>query len=173
MCNCHHCLIVEYTFLLAGPSSHYLCLSFLPDTDSWRELRSPTSTGLYHRISSVPFDDWIIFHCVGILGSNLICSSDEGYYGCFQFASIVDNAAVCTCERVLEGSAVPRGVGLPTPTGTPCVTFGITVNLYFIRNRLWHNLHLKYNIQWLIWSCLIETKESFDLKFILQIGNWF
>lgn len=125
-----------------------------------------STVSTHRRASAVPFDGWIIFHCVGVLGWSLICPSDEGYYGCFRFASIVDNAAMYTCERVLGGSAVPRGVGLPTPTGTPCVTFGITVNPYFIWHSLWHGLYLKYNIQWLIWSCLIEIKESFELQFI-------
>lgn len=116
MCNCFHCLTLEYVFLPAV-SSHCLCL--FPPQHWWLAwapsffLYRPSTciVSMHHRISFIPFNGWIIFHCVDILGSHLICSSGAGYYGCFEFVTIVDKAAVYPCERVLDGRAVSTGVG--------------------------------------------------------------
>lgn len=131
-CDCRVYFFLEETSRPLAVTSHYLCLPS-PAAGSWPWAEAPPPTPKpwdhrcvppYHHCPFWRLNNFPLRRYINIT----FCLSVEGYWGCFKLVTIVDNAVVYICASFVR--AMHR---LLTPTGTPCASFWITVNLFVMK----------------------------------------
>ena len=75
-------------------------------------IMSSSCVHLIKRFKCIPFNGWVVFHCIYIYHSFFIHSSVDGHLGCFLVLATVNSAAINIGVHVSFSVLIPQGTSL-------------------------------------------------------------